>query len=96
MRSRRGCAWGAFDQLALRALPRVRLGPLSGADLVSAAAFSLARLQHHRFHLTPAAALQLANTFPIGLCLGWLRGETKSLAAPILVHLASNPIAQLV
>lgn len=85
---------GALYQLALAALPGRRLGPLAAADWISAAAFSLAHLQYHGYRLTPAAAAQLAVTFPMGLVLGWLRGETRSLAAPTAVHLANNLLSQ--
>ncbi len=86
---------GAIYSLALAALPRRRVGPLALAAVLSAAVFSLSHFQYHGWHATPAALAQVGITFPLGLVLGYLRGDSGSLWPPLVVHLLNNLLSQL-
>ncbi len=56
----------------------------------SAALFGLHHLQLHGFALSPAALLQVAFTFPMGIVFGLLRVESQSLWPGWLLHLLTN------
>ena len=57
---------------------------------VSAILFSLHHLQLHGFHFTPAAWLQLGFTLPLGVILGILRTESRSLWPGLSLHILTN------
>ena len=86
---------GALLELGRRALPAWRAGPVSLASLCAAALFSLSHFQYRGFHATPVALAQVGITFPMGLVLGYLREESRSLWPPSCVHLVSNLISQV-
>ena len=56
--------------------------PVAAAIGIQAVGFALVHLQY-----TPAA---MFSVFILGLFLGWLRIASKSIAVPILAHMAVN------
>jgi membrane protease YdiL (CAAX protease family) len=58
--------------------------------LVSSIMFSLHHLQLHGYHLSGAAALQLAFTLPMGLVFASLRAASDSLWPGFALHVLTN------
>ena len=79
--------WGPFaEELFFRGFVLAALSPTVGttkAILISAGAFSLAHM----------AIGTLIPIFMTGIILGWLYVKTKSLWAPVMVHVTQNMIA---
>ncbi len=59
----------------------------------SAAAFSLAHLQYHSFHLVPEAWAQVGYTLPMGIVFGILRWRSQRLWPGTALHMANNCLA---
>ena len=77
---------GALFELAERAFgsnPRF-------AVLCTSLLFSLFHLQFHAFRLNLAAIGQLLFTIPMGLVLGTLRRDSKSIWPGVVVHILTN------
>lgn len=81
---------GAIFQMVLRCAGSINPVLEWAAVLVSAGFFAVQHLQYHGFQLTPAAAIQLAYTFGMGVVFGLLREKTGSIWPPIVVHLITN------
>ena len=82
---------GVVFQVVLRcARSVVPTSAWAAAVLVSAGFFAVQHLQYHGFQLTPAAAVQIAYTFGMGVVFGLLREKTGSIWPPIVVHSITN------
>ncbi len=88
-----GTAWSeeAAFRAALATVATAAFGPWWG-QLLQAGAFGLWHISDARSTGEPVIGTVLA-TATAGWCFGWLRGRSGSLAAPVLVHLASNEAA---
>ena len=83
---------GAIYSLAEQIWPNRRFGWAVG---LSALCYGLSHWQYHGFAFTAAAAVQIGYTFLLGLVLGLLRGQTRSVWTAVGLHLAVNLIATL-
>lgn len=81
---------GAIFSLAERAYPRHHH---RWAIMLSAACYGLSHWQYHGFGLTAGAAVQIGYTFLLGLVLGLLRRQSRSLWPAVGLHLAVNIVA---
>jgi membrane protease YdiL (CAAX protease family) len=77
---------GALFELAERAFP---VNPKAVA-LSTSTVFMLFHLQFHDFKVTPSAIGQMAFTFPLGLALGALRSNSKSIWPGLVLHSLTN------
>jgi len=87
----RGVVLGA----ALRLWPATPGARPGRAALLSALVFALLHHQHHGFRLDGAAWAQVAWTLPLGVLLGWLVEQTRSLWPAVGLHLLNNAIVLL-
>jgi membrane protease YdiL (CAAX protease family) len=62
------------------------------AIVVTALLFAVSHLQYHAFKLRESA-LQIAYVVPTGLLFGFVRRETGSIWAPVLLHGLANAIS---
>ena len=70
----------------------VRSGSNHMPILLTSVLYALSHWQYHGFQFTVAAAIQLAYTLPLGLVLGMLRSQTRSVWPAVGLHLAVNMI----
>jgi membrane protease YdiL (CAAX protease family) len=84
---------GTLQPLAATLLPEGMLLRPGPAIWLVAALFALSHLQYHSFQFTPALAMQTAYVLPMGVILGGLRAETRSLWPAVVLHLATNVIS---
>jgi membrane protease YdiL (CAAX protease family) len=87
----RGILFGVASTV-LPDAPGSRLGPIVWA---SAVLFAGAHVQYHHFRLSPAAAMQVLYTLPMGLVLAFIRKHTGSIWPGTAVHLVCNVFAVL-
>ncbi len=78
---------GAVFELVERSLVDVASGP---PIVVTTILFGLHHLQLHGFQLTPGALLQVGFALPLGLVLGLLRADSRSLWPGLIVHVLTN------